>query len=223
MSRPRIRTEASSSSNNPVVPLNYKHITFTVTSVSESPFHYHIQEDHNAVQVFLNRPLSRLDLHTVREILHQAEKPCHPAKVPLSAPPSPNYPTNYKSNNPPNGPTSNMKLSKTLFVPNPIPQEVRSPSHVAYRGHDTHKGGKPRQILFYDKNKPYYSFTNFSDYPVKYKGRMYPTSEHLFQSLKVKHSSLYLYVFVLTNATVLGSFTPCCRADQKHGQAKRCF
>ncbi len=41
------------------------------------------------------------------------------------------------------------------------------------------------RILFYDKDKPYYFFTNFSAHPVVYNGERYPTSEHLFQSFKV--------------------------------------
>ena len=43
----------------------------------------------------------------------------------------------------------------------------------------------PRRILFYDRQRPYYGFTNFSNHPVKYDGKTYPTSEHLFQSFKV--------------------------------------
>ena len=50
--------------------------------------------------------------------------------------------------------------------------------------------GSPRtpirpRILFYHKNAPYYGFTNFSTHPVIYRGKRYPTSEHLFQSFKV--------------------------------------
>lgn len=41
-----------------------------------------------------------------------------------------------------------------------------------------------RQILFYNRGEPYYEFTNFSEHPVKYNGKRYPTSEHLFQSFK---------------------------------------
>ncbi|KAJ2917349.1 hypothetical protein MD484_g3081, partial [Candolleomyces efflorescens] len=41
-----------------------------------------------------------------------------------------------------------------------------------------------RKILFYHKNDPYYGFTNFSAHPVIYRGKRYPTSEHLFQSFK---------------------------------------
>ncbi|KAK0194012.1 hypothetical protein F5146DRAFT_415204 [Armillaria mellea] len=43
------------------------------------------------------------------------------------------------------------------------------------------------RILFYDKDKPYYFFTNFSAHPVVYNGERYPTSEHLFQSFKFEH------------------------------------
>ncbi|KAG8213140.1 hypothetical protein J3R82DRAFT_11546 [Butyriboletus roseoflavus] len=43
---------------------------------------------------------------------------------------------------------------------------------------------KTVSILFYDKNDPFYEFTNFSPHEVIYKGKRYPTSEHLFQALK---------------------------------------
>lgn len=46
---------------------------------------------------------------------------------------------------------------------------------------------RPR-ILFYHKHQPHYGFTNFSDHPVVYAGKKYPTSEHLFQSFKVGRS-----------------------------------
>ncbi|KAG5720518.1 Swarming motility protein ybiA [Termitomyces sp. T112] len=43
---------------------------------------------------------------------------------------------------------------------------------------------EPSEILFYHSHEPYYGFTNFSNHPVVYKGKKYPTSEHLFQSFK---------------------------------------
>jgi len=51
------------------------------------------------------------------------------------------------------------------------------------------RGGSPRtpmrhRILFYHRHDPHYGFTNFSAHPVVYKGKKYPTSEHLFQSFK---------------------------------------
>lgn len=47
-----------------------------------------------------------------------------------------------------------------------------------------HTHARPK-ILFYDKHKPYYEFTNFSPHEVVYEGKRYPTSEHLFQAFKV--------------------------------------
>ncbi|KAG9022910.1 hypothetical protein FRB95_013992 [Tulasnella sp. JGI-2019a] len=43
----------------------------------------------------------------------------------------------------------------------------------------------PPTIYFYERHQPYYGFTNFSPYEVRYKGKVYPTSEHLFQAMKV--------------------------------------
>ncbi|KAG2033371.1 hypothetical protein BDR03DRAFT_690975 [Suillus americanus] len=47
--------------------------------------------------------------------------------------------------------------------------------------------GKPNKILFYHAHDPHYGFTNFSSDPIEYNGKKYPTSEHLFQSLKVSN------------------------------------
>ena len=47
-------------------------------------------------------------------------------------------------------------------------------------------------ILFYHKHEPHYGFTNFSPHQVVYKGKVYPTSEHLFQSFKVGTTPLSL-------------------------------
>lgn len=171
-------------------PLNLKEIKFTVTCVSsQSPVRYHIEDEKDAVHVFLNRPLSRLDLGTLTEIFRKAEKPCHPTKIPSSAPPSPKV-YNTVTNSKPSVPAASsapMKFPMSLFVTfGSSSQEAPSPANARQR-HDSHKGGpgKPRQILFYDKNKPHYGFTNFSEHPVLYKGHRYPTSEHVFQSMKV--------------------------------------
>ena len=43
----------------------------------------------------------------------------------------------------------------------------------------------PGAILFYDKGKPYYEFTNFQEgYPLNIDGKIWPTSEHYFQAQK---------------------------------------
>ncbi len=183
---PLPRTEPSPSSKAQTEPLNLKQITFTVTSVSsQSPVRYHIEDEENAVHVFLNRPLSRLDLATLTEIFRKAEKPSHQTKIPVSAPPSPNVAPAVTNSNPggPSVSSAPMKFPMSLFFNNSSPQE--SPSPNSRQRYDSHKGGKPRQILFYDKNKPHYGFTNFSEHPITYKGHVYPTSEHLFQCMKV--------------------------------------
>jgi hypothetical protein len=49
-------------------------------------------------------------------------------------------------------------------------------------------------ILFYDKDQPYFNFTNFSPHSVDYNGKTYPTSEHLFQAFKVKYFKRLLWI-----------------------------
>ncbi|KAJ3561711.1 hypothetical protein NP233_g10026 [Leucocoprinus birnbaumii] len=61
--------------------------------------------------------------------------------------------------------------------------ESRYSVHSSLSPNFSHQGQRPR-IFFYNKEDPYYSFTNFSPHEVHYKGKPYPTSEHLFQSLK---------------------------------------
>jgi len=39
-------------------------------------------------------------------------------------------------------------------------------------------------IYFYSREQKYYEFTNFSNYSIQYDMKLYPTGEHLFQSLK---------------------------------------
>lgn len=41
------------------------------------------------------------------------------------------------------------------------------------------------QLTFDHKTQPYFGLSNLSSYPVTYKGKVYPTAEHLFQSFKV--------------------------------------
>eukprot|EP00042_Codosiga_hollandica_P046570 m.491412 g.491412 ORF g.491412 m.491412 type:complete len:276 (-) comp57260_c0_seq2:2430-3257(-) len=39
-------------------------------------------------------------------------------------------------------------------------------------------------LMFYNKEDPFYEFTNFAAYPLTIAGKTYPTSEHYFQSMK---------------------------------------
>ncbi|KAI0090987.1 hypothetical protein BDY19DRAFT_886042 [Irpex rosettiformis] len=66
------------------------------------------------------------------------------------------------------------------------PPSTRNSSPISPFGTSRHSWTLvPRhRILFYHKHDPHYGFTNFSPHPVMYKGKRYPTSEHLFQSFK---------------------------------------
>lgn len=54
-----------------------------------------------------------------------------------------------------------------------------------FRREESRGRGPPSVIMFYEKDQPYYGFTNFSPHPVVYQNKKYPTSEHLFQAMKV--------------------------------------
>lgn len=64
-----------------------------------------------------------------------------------------------------------------------------SADRISYEPEDTkmdHNELKRLPILFYHRTEPHFGFTNFSAHPVEYDGRVYPTSEHLFQAFKVR-------------------------------------
>jgi hypothetical protein len=67
-------------------------------------------------------------------------------------------------------------------------------TNIGPQGSSSKPSSARTRILFYHKNDPYYGFTNFSPHPVIYKGKKYPTSEHLFQSFKVRGLSLVIIV-----------------------------
>ncbi|GJJ10244.1 hypothetical protein Clacol_004470 [Clathrus columnatus] len=64
----------------------------------------------------------------------------------------------------------------------------------------------PGQILFYDRGQPYFEFTNFSDHPIRYNGKDYPTSEHLFQSLKRQFEDNTIIEMIRTQPTPRAAF-----------------
>lgn len=127
---------------------------------------YRIEEHRRTVYVSSDVPPSEWDAHSLNQIFSIAElsedsRRDSTAKTsPASQGSSRN--SNYRSRHDPTKPDS-------------PPSRKSSPSTPQSR---------PR-ILFYHKKDPYYGFTNFSEHPVIYKGKKYPTSEHLFQSFKV--------------------------------------
>jgi ribA/ribD-fused uncharacterized protein len=43
-------------------------------------------------------------------------------------------------------------------------------------------------ILFYSTSEPYGEFSNFADFPIEVRGKIWPTSEHFFQAQKFAKS-----------------------------------
>ena len=92
-----------------------------------------------------------------------------------------NLPLHRSSSNSPTTPAHIQRTPSNLSTYTPSPISKRFSRSSQYPP----SPARPRAILFYHKHEPHYGFTNFSNHAVKYDGRVYPTSEHLFQSLKV--------------------------------------
>ncbi|GJE95776.1 NADAR family protein [Phanerochaete sordida] len=65
---------------------------------------------------------------------------------------------------------------------------VDSSTELLARAMPERKASRPQldesTLFFYEKDQPFYEFTNFAAYPVMFEGKEYPTSEHLFQAQK---------------------------------------
>lgn len=103
--------------------------------------------------------------HTRLQAIKTGASPTLPPRVP-------------RGSHPPRGP-SMQRVS-------PSPQSSPVPAHPSPTSSTTVSNGTPKKILFYHAHDPYYGFTNFSPDPIQYNGKTYPTSEHLFQSMKVR-------------------------------------
>lgn len=77
------------------------------------------------------------------------------------------------------------RYSRNLVPPKIGGSSSTPTTPIIARGASLRIPGRNR-ILFYNRQDPHYGFTNFSAHPVVYKGKSYPTSEHLFQSFKVR-------------------------------------
>lgn len=94
-------------------------------------------------------------------------------------------------------PLSNASSSNSYLKPQPSTRSVSNGTDVDYppltapvapvgASIAPFQTPKTAPVLFYDKNDPFYEFTNFSPHDVIHKGKRYPTSEHLFQAFKVR-------------------------------------
>ncbi|EGN91903.1 hypothetical protein SERLA73DRAFT_191875 [Serpula lacrymans var. lacrymans S7.3] len=80
---------------------------------------------------------------------------------------------------------SSAGIKDALFGNQIEAQDADSGKLPKHPTHSRSPSPMPRErIYFYNREDPYYSFTNFYPSPIKHEGKIYPTSEHLFQSLK---------------------------------------
>jgi hypothetical protein len=82
-------------------------------------------------------------------------------------------------------------------VDSPVVPGVTTVGAMCFRNLLRKRSDSRPKILFYNKHEPHYGFTNFSPHSVLYRGKRYPTSEHLFQSLKVRVWLLLCFCFCL--------------------------
>lgn len=130
---------------------------FTLTETPES-----------GLDVFAEQPIRRTKSHVDNQYIITEDVPDRSEELRVTSP----RVSVYRSRRP------GVKSANASLCP-PPPDNPRRSSPV--------KASSSRsRILFYHKYDPHYGFTNFSPHPVIYNGKKYPTSEHLFQSFKVK-------------------------------------
>lgn len=72
-------------------------------------------------------------------------------------------------------------------------QSLLQPSQKTSSSITTKAATNKNVIEFYDKNKPYYEFTNFyTGEPISMDGKKWPTSEHYFQAMKFEGKNSWI-------------------------------
>jgi hypothetical protein len=161
---------------------------------TKGPVQYRIEERSRTVYVTSDAPLPHLE-HNLDQIFSLAEESEAMSQPDARFTRSINTEESANTGMPEGRTQSrntNYRSRRSEFTPGPT-----SGTHT-----DSPRRSSPRtiarpRILFYHKHDPHYGFTNFSEHPVVYKGKRYPTSEHLFQSFKVciscGHLNSYAY------------------------------
>lgn len=153
------------------------------------PVQYRIEERRRTVYVSSVVPPEQWDPNTVKDIFQLADiSESDPATtVPRRAR---SFQEKEGSERPPRGhghkrnaSRSELALGLSQIASQNTPPET--PTRTTRGSPRTPRTPLRQPILFYHKHDPHYGFTNFSSHPVVYKGKRYPTSEHLFQSFKV--------------------------------------
>jgi hypothetical protein len=165
------------------------------------PVQYRIEERTRTVYVTSDEDLSKWDQRSITNLLRVTElsdtnqENTYPIKRSSSQPLDPLTPVDKPKSSastpdskdfPRTTNKSQRYETKSLQIPSP---HAAPPSPIRISAQRSRSYERPK-VLFYHKHDPYYGFTNFSSHPVVYKGKKYPTSEHLFQSFKVSASYL---------------------------------
>lgn len=148
----------------------------TSPTTKQAPVQYRIEERKRTVYVTSDAPPSEWDPNSLNTIFSLTEVPEN-EEAGLNAQDSrENSPriSTHRSRRPGAKNCATLYASNSNTPPGSPPPQRLSPQVSTTR---------PR-ILFYNKSDPHYGFTNFSAHSVVYKGKRYPTSEHLFQSFK---------------------------------------
>lgn len=165
-----------------------------------SPVQYRIEERTRTVYVTTEKPPSQWDTQSVKEIFNLAETPDKEDLAHLEARSSSQkqiYVFTEEGSPVSQVDRNSMRHGSTCSSrPPSIRNDGGMRASNIYPSPSSSRRGSPsafspvrQRILFYHSRDPHYGFTNFSPHDVYYKGKRYPTSEHLFQSFKV---TLYL-------------------------------
>jgi hypothetical protein len=119
----------------------------------------------------------------------------------------------HRSRNLIHPPPTPIPAPRRTFTPSPVDSPVipgvTTAGAMCFRNLLRKRSDSRPKILFYNKHEPHYGFTNFSPHSVLYHGKRYPTSEHLFQSLKVRAWLPSCFCFCLLSC---GSLPPLVRS-----------
>jgi hypothetical protein len=169
--------------------------SYTVQRLRDGSVQYRLEERRRTIYLTSNAPHLQLSTQTVDELMKLTKLPesgsdqprrtrslqlCTSAVQSGLAPPSPSR--SYRS--------AGASGRRSPVSPKSVSARSSPPSTPASSLQQFWTPISPPRILFYHKHDPHYGFTNFSPHPVMYKGKRYPTSEHLFQSFKVRYWSL---------------------------------
>lgn len=178
---------------------------YSIDQVDGVPVRYRVEERRRTIYVTTSEPSLQLSSQTLNELFKLADIPeSDPDKLNATFPrrtrsleerildDSRSYADPHSRQDDPSSRPRRYLHKKNASIATPTSFRNTPPTSPAASSRSSIRQSwmvvPPARILFYHKHDPHYGFTNFSAHPVMYKGKRYPTSEHLFQSFKVGNS-----------------------------------